>query len=331
MKMIEWLKTAPQQKKALPILSFPGHQITGKTVHELVTSSDAQVDCMCAIADRYDTLASVSLMDLSVEAEAFGSHVRFSADEIPSTVGSLVATEADADALPLPKVGDARTGLYIDAVEKALKRITDRPIFAGVLGPFSLAGRLIGVQEILIKAYREPALIHKTLEKATRFSIEYINAYKAVGAHGVMMAEPVAGLLPPRFLGDFSSSYVKRIIEATEDENFLVLYHNCGPVLGSIQKILSAGPRAMHFGNTIDLAEMGKSIPADRIFMGNVDPAGILHDGTPASVREATLRVLEACSGYQNFILSSGCDIPPSAPLKNLDSFFDTAKEFYGR
>jgi uroporphyrinogen decarboxylase len=95
-----------------------------------------------------------------------------------------------------------------------------------------------------------------------------------------------------------------------------------------IDSILDTGAKALHFGNAVDLAEMLTLVSADKIVFGNVDPAGQLRGGTPESVREATLTVLEKCANYPNFILSSGCDIPPVSPLENIDAFFKTAAEF---
>ena len=34
-------------------------------------------------------------------------------------------------------------------------------------------------------------------------------------------------------------------------------------------------------------------------------------DFLPESIRAATLRVMEDCCGYPNFVISSGCDVPP--------------------
>ena len=65
--------------------------------------------------------------------------------------------------------------------------------------------------------------------------------------------------------------------------------------------------------------------------MGNVDPAGVLRMGTPDLVREKTLELLKSCSNYENFVVSSGCDIPPMTPWENLDAFFGTVKEYYGK
>jgi uroporphyrinogen decarboxylase len=65
--------------------------------------------------------------------------------------------------------------------------------------------------------------------------------------------------------------------------------------------------------------------------MGNVDPAGTLRMGTPEKVREETLELLEKCSKYPNFVLSSGCDIPPMTSWENINTFFAAVEEFYGK
>ncbi|MPN60495.1 hypothetical protein SDC9_208223 [bioreactor metagenome] len=63
--------------------------------------------------------------------------------------------------------------------------------------------------------------------------------------------------------------------------------------------------------------------------MGNLDPAGQLRDGTPDSVRTATLDLLNACGEYDNFVVSTGCDVPPAAKWENIDAFFDTVRDYY--
>ena len=188
----------------MPVLSFPSVHLLGITVRELISDSDMQAKGMKMVADRVPSAASVSLMDLSVEAEAFGSTIRVSDDEVPTVIGALVTSEEEADALKVPEVGAARTGLYVEAIAKACKLITDRPVFAGVIGPFSLAGRLMDVTEALVNCYTEPDMVHKTMEKATEFLIQYCLAYKATGASGIVMAEPLTGLLSPDMAAEFS-------------------------------------------------------------------------------------------------------------------------------
>ncbi len=334
MNMKQWLedlKAAPV-KKAMPVLSFPSIQLLDIGVKELISSSDMQSKGMKLIADRTNAAASVSMMDLSLEAEAFGSAIRVSDDEVPTVIGHIVESQEQADALQVPEVGAGRTSIYIEAIGKACKLITDRPVFAGVIGPFSLAGRLLDVSEAMIYCYDDPDMVHTVLTKVTDFLIRYIRAYKEIGANGVVIAEPLAGLLSPVLNDEFSVPYVKRIVDELQDDNFIIIYHNCGGgTIRMIDGILSIGAGAYHFGNAIDMTEMVKHIPADTVVMGNIDPSTQFRNGTPESIREATLSLLEACHSYPNFIISSGCDIPPLSSWENIDAFFAAVDEFYKR
>lgn len=337
--MYAWIEDqkAATAKKALPVLSFPSVQLLGITVRELINDSDLQAKGMKAVADRVPTAAAVSLMDLSLEAECFGSKIRVSDEEVPTVVGSLIDAELDEDerleqakALAVPAVGAGRTQIYIDAIEKAVGLITDRPVLAGVIGPFSLAGRLMDVTEAMIYCYDEPDMVHVLLQKATNFIIQYIKAYKAVGANGVVLAEPLAGLLSPGLAQEFSGDYCKQIVDAVQDESFIVVYHNCGnTAVLTMDSLLSCGAKAYHFGDAVDMAEVMEKIPSDVMALGNVSPAGEFRGGTPESIKRATWKVMEACCKYPNFVISSGCDIPPMSPWENIDAFFAAVDAFY--
>lgn len=320
-----------QKKKAMPILSFPCVSILECTVKDLISDSERQANGMKAIADRTDAAASVSFMDLSVEAEAFGATVCLFDNEVPTIKGRRINHIDEAKALAVPLVGSGRTQIYIDAIKKATAQINDRPVFAGMIGPFSLAARLFDVSEIMMDCYDDPDMVHLVLEKATRFLIDYAKAYREAGANGIMMAEPVAGLLSPALEEEFSSPYVKQIVDALQNEAFIVIYHNCGDNVPKMMKsILSTGAAAYHFGNVVDMEnDIIAQVPEDTLVMGNIDPVGVLKNGTPESVREATLSLLERCAKYPNFVLSSGCDMPPMTPLENIDAFFNTVDEFY--
>lgn len=332
MNMKQWVADvlASEKKKALPVLSFPSIQKMGITVAELINDSDKQAEGMKIIADSFPTAASVSLMDLSLEAEAFGSEIRVSDDEVPTVIGSIVSTEEEAEALKVPEIGAGRTQIYIDAIEKACKLITDRPVLAGVIGPFSLAGRLLDVSEALIYCYDEPDMVHMVLEKATEFLINYCKEYKKVGANGIVMAEPLAGLLSPSLAEEFSADYVKQIVDAVQDDEFIVVYHNCGnSTIKTIDTIVTNDCPMYHFGNAIDMEEMMSYIPENLIAMGNVDPAGEFRNGTPESIYARTKEVMEKCCKYKNFVISSGCDIPPMSPWENISAFFKAVEDFY--
>lgn len=334
MNMYKWIDRMifEEEKKALPILSFPAVQLLFVTVKELIGSDNAQALGMRLLADQYDMPAALSYMDLSVEAEAFGAHTVYAADEIPTITGQLISSAADVAALRQPHVGDGRTGVCVNGVKKALRLITDRPVFANCIGPFSLTGRLMNVNEVMVSCYEEPELVHQVLRKATDFLLEYIRAYKEAGAHGIVLAEPLAGVLSPALMQEFSTNYIREITDQLQDEKFIVIYHNCGNSVNRlVEQILGTGCRVFHFGDAVNMHEMLELMPSNFLVMGNISPSRHFLRGTPESVRNKTQRLLMECAQYPNFLISSGCDIPPLTDLENVNTFFSTVQSFYYR
>ena len=328
MDMKKWLADVTAgEKKPLPVLSYPAVQELGITVGELASSSEKQVAGMKLIADRYDMPASVTYMDLSIEAEAFGANCVYGDSEVPTITGKLIGTEEEAEALRVPEIGAGRTGVAVETVEKAVALITDRPVLAGCIGPFSLTGRLMNVNDVMVSCYTEPELVHAVLQKAEAFITSYILALKAAGADGVIMAEPLAGILSPDLMQEFSSEYVARIVKAVEDDSFLVVYHNCGSAINQlVPEVLATGCRAYHFGESADMPAMLAAIPGDCLVMGNISPSSVFNNSTPDKMREAVAALRASCAGHANFVLSSGCDIPPRTSFEMIDAFFEAAK-----
>ncbi len=323
--MKEWQRgiIESEQVQALPIMTYPGLALTEQSIMEVVTDGIEQFLCMYSLAKRYPSVASVSMMDLSVEAEAFGSKVQFSEKEVPTVVGSIVTDMESARSLKVPDVGAGRTSEYLEAVKIAARKIKGKPVFGGQIGPFSLACRLMEMKNLLLSIVKKPDFAHVVLEKTTAFLVEYARAIKAAGANGVIIAEPAAGLVSPAQCDEFSSRYVKQIVDAVQDNTFTVILHNCGNTVKLVNSMLSTGAAGFHFGNAVKMRDIMPQMPPDRIAFGNVDPAGLFKLGTPAQVAERVDELLDEVGHYSNFVLSSGCDIPPGTSLDNVDAFFD--------
>jgi uroporphyrinogen decarboxylase len=313
------------KRLALPIAVYPGAQLTGATVRDIVTNPRAQGEASAALHERYHTPIALAAMDLSVEAEAFGCEIHMTDEEIPTAITSVVATVEQATALAVPPIGTKRTQVYLEAVT-LLKGLPAKPlVLGGCIGPFSLAGRLVGLSEACGLTLDNPALMHTVLDKCAAFLTAYVQAFKAAGAHGVIMAEPAAGLLSPRGLSEFSAAYIRRIVQATEDGQFQIILHNCGAKLLHVPAILESGPSAFHFGAPMDLAGALAKVPATTVLCGNLDPTAVFLQSTPGQLAAKTSALLAATQAHRNFVLSSGCDVPPGSPLANLDTFFAVA------
>jgi uroporphyrinogen decarboxylase len=311
------------QRLALPIAVYPGLAITGARVSDVVTNPQAQFEAQAALHARYRTPFVLSAMDLSAEAEAFGCALHLSDAEVPSVVGRLVTTPEQARRLVVPQPGDMRTRVYLETVARLRAQFPRTMVLGGCIGPFSLAARLAGVSEAMELTATEPAMIHTLIEKSAAFLLAYARAFKKAGADGLIMAEPAAGLLSPRSLGTFSSAYIKSMGEALEDGHFALILHNCGARLLHLPAILQTGLKSFHFGSPMDLTGALEKVEPDTVLCGNLDPSSVFCQLPPAEVTARAAGLLAATAQRRNFVLSSGCDVPPLAPLASLDAFYE--------
>lgn len=320
--MDDWSSEIIQAKdrRFLPILYFPCLRLTGMDVIETVHDGGKMAEVMAAAIRRYpNMIAAMTGMDLSVDTEAFGAKVRFTPHDAPAIISALVSTPEDAEALPVPDTHAGRVDIFLDAVREAQKLITDRPIFGGQLGPYSLAANIMEMKNALMFTLKKQDVVHTVLEKATDFLIRRAQAYKDAGANGVLLAEPTPGLLSPQQAAEFSDPYVKRIVDAVQDSGFYVILHDCGNVTKMTDGMYGTGAKGLHFGNAVNMPQILSQIPPDVLVFGNISPTEI-STSTQEQLREASLKCLEECADYPHFVFSSGCDIPYTASLENVQA-----------
>ncbi len=325
MNMKQWLADARKRtdKKPMPVLSYPAAAHLGISIASMTENARVQADSMLYLMKELDMPMAITSMDLALEASCFGAAVSHAG--VPAVSQVLLESLEDVDALQVPCADVIlEKSPYLEAIRfvKADMEATGdvRPIIAGISGPFSLAGQLRGVTDIMMDCYDDPELLEELVEKTTEFLCVYAKMLKEAGADVLLLAEPLAGVVSPAMAAEFSHPFVKKMIDDVQDESFAVIYHNCGAgVPRMLDDLAELGAMVYHFGNAIELEEMMIKMPKDVIIMGNVDPAGIVAHGSREMVREAVNALQHSCGKYENFWLSTGCDVPPDAPWENLE------------
>lgn len=322
--MKQWVAEIIHQKEvtAMPVMTHPGIELNGNTVREAVSKGKVHAEAVIKLTQAYQSAAACTIMDLTTEAESFGAEIAFSDEAVPAVVGHMLTDVKSINELQVPSLSAGRIPQYLKANLLAARAIQDRPVFAGCIGPFSLAGRLYDMSEIMVLIYEHPDEAHTLLAKCTQFIEKYCEALKQTGVNGVLMAEPAAGLMSNDDCKTFSSAYVKYIVNKVQDDNFIVVLHNCGNQGHCTETMVETGAAAYHFGNKCQMEEVIKEVPPTALAMGNLDPVSLFKDGTPEQMRKATLDLLEKTRQYPNFVLSSGCDTPPHTPIENVNEFF---------
>ena len=302
--MRAWAKGLMNSKKrsVLPIMTHPGIEMIGREVYDAVTDGRVHYEAIKAVNEAYpQSVAATVIMDLTVEAEAFGCEISFPKNEVPSVVGRLVTDYDSVAKLEVPDLTKGRVPQYLLANKLAAENITDKPTLAGCIGPFSLAGRLFDMTEIMMACYVEPQTIELLLQKCTEFIKKYCLELKKVGANGVVIAEPAAGLLSNDDCLKFATPYLKEIVDAVQGESFIVVLHNCGNTGHCTQSMVATGAWAQHFGNKIDMVKALEDTPSEMLVMGNLDPVALFKVASPAEMKAATAELLERTKDYNNF------------------------------
>lgn len=330
MNNTKWINEIIHSKErfTIPIMTHPGIEMMGCTVKDAVTNGEIHAKAIQLLSEQYPSKAATVIMDLTVEAEAFGCQIAFPENDMPHIIGRLVDSNEAIEKLHIPELSVKRIPEYLKANRIAVETIKDKPVFAGAIGPFSLAGRLFDMSEIMVACYLEPDAIHLLLDKCTQFIQSYCAALKQQGCYGVILAEPAAGLLSNDDCLQFSSVYIKRIIENVQDDHFMVILHNCGNTGHCTDAMTFTGAKAYHFGNAASMVDALKACPSDVLVMGNIDPVGVLRMMEPAQIREKVATLLEQTKDYPNFVLSSGCDVPPHVSQERICAYYDALSEF---
>jgi uroporphyrinogen decarboxylase len=308
----------------IPLLGAPGIQLSNTTLRENLTDKDIQLKTIKLLIERFQPDGIFPFMDLTVEAEALGLEINFPEDENPAVRSHSIKTEEDLEAIKLRYRGiSGRMPVFIDVVENLAKNFS---IIKGAytIGPFTLAGELMGVSELSINVMLNPGLAYKFLEFTTSVIKDYAQALLNAGADTVAILEPTAVMLSPRQFEEFSGKYFTYLVEELKAP---LILHICGNTTHLLKKMSNTGAIGLSLDSLVNLKEASKIVPSNVALIGNLDPVRIFLQSTPEEVAEATRDLVEEMKGVKNFILSSGCDLPIGTPLENIEAFMEEGRK----
>lgn len=309
-----------------PLVGHPGIVLTRSTTADNLHDGSLQARTLTALNKilAFDIL--FPMMDLTVEAEALGARVDWEIDELPAVVGRTVETMEDAEALVVPEIGDGnRLNVFVDSCRDIKRKFPEKLVWAYVLGPFSIAGRLMEMTEIAIAVKLEPELVHCVLRKCNDLLLKYAKALLDTDVDGLMVLEPASSLLRADDADEFSNAYIRELVELITREGKTPALHNCGSIGHLVESLCATGIEALSVGSVVDPFEVYQRMPETVALLGNLDPTEVFLRGTPESIRNAAVHLADRMADCPRFILSSGCDLPPRVSIENMKAFEEAA------
>ncbi len=198
-------------------------------------------------------------------------------------------------------------------------------------GPFGVAGDVMGQTELFIACHERPDFVRELLRIVTDKLIAYLDfcwEEEGLEARDLAWTDDLAVSLSAEMYRDLVLPEEKRLRFHFDGRLSL---HMCGKTDHLLE--IFRDDLQIHeyqgFGWQVDLDRIAEVMGGRVVLLGNINPM-LIRDGTPEQVREATRKVIEKLAPCRGYIVQDGNNIPPGAPLANINAMMEAA-ELYGR
>jgi uroporphyrinogen decarboxylase len=303
--------------------------LTGEPLDDYVRNGEILARCQVAAWKRYGYDAVFSVMDVNVETEACGSVLRYRKNQYPVIERHALSLESDWDGLAIPDPEQAgRMPEMLKALGILRRELGRDVLLVGcVLGPFTLAAQLLGLETTLYLAIDEPSRLERLMDFATDVIIGYGKAQLRAGAHLPVVFDPAASpaVIPAAFFREFELPRLTRVFRALSDEGAAANWlHIAGPVQSILPYYTKAGVHIANFDYCVSVAEARNLLPTTCLD-GNIKSLSFV-EASPADIEAESRELLSGFGDRGGFILSSGCEIPPESRPENIAAMVQAAR-----
>ena len=267
--------------------------------------------------------------DLCVEAEALGCQINTypnSEDLLYPTIKEKVIHNEDGMDMDFPEdiAGRGRVPLMREAISIAKERLGGKvPIGSYVLGPFTLAGQIMELNDLLKLSFKKADKVGALMDRLSKVIIAVAREYEKAGVDYITVREmgATSDVLSPRSFKKLILPHLKTIFEQLSVPSAI---HICGKTNDIIMDMKESGATAISVDQKNDLVDARKKLGQDALIFGNFDPYNVLVEGNPDLVKETMAKCLDDGASA----IWPGCDIWPTVPPENFHTMMDTVKNY---
>ncbi len=303
----------------MPITMQLAADVVGAKYLRYVTDFRTLVEGQLRTAERYGLDYVSCISDPAREAADCGADVAFFDDQPPAfrEEHALLADKAALKSLHIPDpLGGGRMTDRVRAAELFRREVGGDTVIEGwVEGPMAEAADLRGINTVMLDFFDDPAFIGDLLEFVSAMGIRFAQAQVEAGVDLVGIGDAAASLVGPRIYERFVWPYEQRLVDAIHAMGARVRLHICGDtnaILGGMGRL---GCDIVDLDYPVEMARGRAQMPG-RMLLGNVEPVGVLRNGTPEQVTAALAECRRAAA--PRYIVGAGCEVPRDTPEANL-------------
>lgn len=312
---------------AYPILGSFTAKLVGRSIREYLTDPRVFADAQARAYEMFDPDIVVMMADLLMEAEAMGTGVAFPEDSLCQITSHVLEDKGKLQSLSVPDPRrDGRMPYYLEACAAIRKVVTDRPVGSTLVGPWAIAASLRGIQELIYDTLDDPEFVHQLMRLTTEVAKAFGTAVVETGV-GLSYSEATvsSSVISPKIYREFVHGYHVELINYFKERKVGVTLHVCGLVDPIIEDLITTGANALSIDSFSSLARAVEVNQKRTVLIGNVATA-LFESGTREEMEQAVKECIDVAAAGSAFILSSGCEVPPTAPVENVHCFMEAAR-----
>jgi MtaA/CmuA family methyltransferase len=272
--------------------------------------------------------------DTTMLAEAMGARSECAPNEPGRIVEPAIRSLDEVDKLKVvnPET-DGRIPALLEGVRLMSKQVGGEVAIRGNAdqGGFDLPCMVRGIEDFLMDLLDNPddPRLARLMEVCYLSHLAVHRALIKAGAHFTSMGDSLAGpdVTSPRLFKRFARPYEERLVRDLAADGIFVVIHICGDTSRILDILAQYESCGFELDYKTNARKAKLTAGKGHVLFGNIDPSGILTNGTVAEVREVTRELIAAWKPGGQFVLNSGCAIPPTAPPENIFALMETAKE----
>ena len=342
MNSIERIKLALAHQEAdhvpcCPVLSGVTRNLTNTPYPVWSTDADACARSFIAAADEVKPDCLITLVDLSIECDAWGAKIIYPENDAAHPDYSQCVI-GDIDEYDKIRKVDYRQSKRMQMQLEVCRQLVaakgkEMPIIAFVFGPLGTLSMLRSQQELYMDVYDDPDAVREAAREINETLKEYAAALCDTGVDGIMFDTLMSSgsIMSKSMWDEMEGDLVEELAQVVHDKGKAVFIHNCGQMIYMDVQIQRMKPEGISFlypaDDCRDFAETKAKYGSKTTLIGAVNPADAIL-GTDAEWDAQCKAQIDAMAAGGGFILATGCEYPSGASLYRAKRMMTIARTY---
>ena len=290
-------------------------------------------DAFIQSVEKYDLDGIMIDFDTTLIAGAIGVPVDYPVDEPARIPKGLISSWDEMDKLKEVNLAkNERVQIWLETCRLIKAHFGDEVFVRGNCdqAPFSAASMVRGAQEWMIDMMMPGPEVEQLLEYCTGVCIQFIKLMAGTGVDMVSNGDSPAGpeMISPEMFRQYALPYETKLVEAAHKAGLPYINHICGDTELILDDMLDSGTDGLELDYKTDIRMILDTMGDRKLFIGNIDPSGVLALGDTTLVKQKTSELLEIYKDSPRLVVNAGCAIPPNTPSENIKAMVETVKKF---